>query len=186
MSLQTEDKKKLLTLARRLIESYLHNKKNKNTDEKFSQALQENRGAFVTLEKNGNLRGCIGSLVADRPLFQVVQEMAIQAAIGDPRFSPLALDELVKIEIEISVLFPFKKILDVSEIKVGEHGLLVVEGEHRGLLLPQVARREGWSEKIFLSHTCLKAGLPQNRWQKKGLEIFIFSSNVFSEKDFKK
>ncbi|MBI2067099.1 MAG: AmmeMemoRadiSam system protein A [Deltaproteobacteria bacterium] len=181
MSLQPQEKVALLKLARAALQSFL------STGSFFPREIpgsvfREKRGAFVTLEtEQGHLRGCIGHLEADRPLDQVVQEMALQAAISDPRFPAVTSDELPHLKIEISVLSPFRQISDLSEIVVGEHGLLVVEGSRRGLLLPQVAVREGWNAETFLSHTCRKAGLPESASQSPDLKIYVFSAEIFSE-----
>ena len=146
-----------------------------------SPILREKKGAFVTLEAGGTLRGCIGYLNDDERLDVTVQKMAIKAATEDPRFPPVRQKELPEIEIEISVLSPFRQIHEVSEIQAGEHGLLIEKGMNRGLLLPQVASREGWDRETFLSHACLKAGLPPAAWREAGIKIFIFSCDLFSE-----
>jgi AmmeMemoRadiSam system protein A len=180
--LSLEEKRELLQIARQTLESYLR-------DQIFlsvtpnGAGLKENAGAFVTLEKQGMLRGCIGHMAADRPLYLAVQEMAIQAATGDPRFSSVTRNELPEIEIEISVLSPFRRISDSSEIRIGEHGLVVSQGMHRGVLLPQVPVREGWDREKFLGYTCRKAGLPFESWKTGNLQIEIFSAEVFGERE---
>jgi len=145
-------------------------------------ALQRPCGAFVTLKKRGELRGCIGSLQAAEPLVDTVIEMAGAAALRDPRFEPVRPEELPAIEVEVSVLTPLRRISDVSEIEVGRHGLYIVHGLNRGVLLPQVATEQGWNREQFLQHTCLKAGLPPDDWQ-KGAQIFVFTAQVFGEKE---
>ena len=146
-------------------------------------SLREKGGAFVTLEKRGALRGCIGHMAADRPLYLTVQEMAIQAATGDPRFPPVRPEEVGEIGIEISVLSPLKRVAGPEEIRVGEHGIAVSRGAHRGILLPQVATREGWDREKFLGMTCLKAGLPFDAWKSGEVTIEVFSAEVFGEKE---
>lgn len=141
--------------------------------------LKEHRGAFVTLEIDHKLRGCIGLIQATRPLYETVQEMARAAAFEDPRFSPLSKKEWPKVELEISVLTPLERIKDVNEIRVGTHGLYIVKGPRRGLLLPQVALEYGWDTKTFLEQTCLKAGLPPDAWRDPDTEIYVFSADVF-------
>lgn len=141
--------------------------------------LKEPRGAFVTLEKDHRLRGCIGFIQATRQLHETVRDMARAAAFDDPRFPPLRKEEWPKISIEISVLTPLKRIQEVSEIQVGTHGLYVVRGSRRGLLLPQVAAQYGWDREQFLEQTCLKAGLPPDAWKDKKTEIYVFSADVF-------
>lgn len=180
--LNEQEKMELLRLARLTLEGYLRDRRFAAVEPAHAR-LREKGGAFVTLEKHGELRGCIGHLAADKPLFLTVQQMAIEAATGDPRFAAVTADEVPDLEIEISVLAGFRKIAGASEIKIGEHGLIVGDGRRRGLLLPQVASREGWNAPTFLSATCRKAGLPMNAWQKPGLTIEIFTAEVFSEKD---
>jgi AmmeMemoRadiSam system protein A len=170
----------LLRMARTALEVYLRERRFEPA-EPASPALRERGGAFVTLERNGELRGCIGHLIADRPLARVVQDMAIAAATQDPRFSPVSAEELPHLILEISALSSFRRIEDPAEISVGRHGLLISEGRRRGLLLPQVAEREGWDVLTFLAATCRKAGLPLDAW-KRGAAIEIFTAVVFSEK----
>ncbi len=186
MNLTDEEKREILGIARRSLETYLAGRGYARVEPKRG-ALSEKRGAFVTLEKHGDLRGCIGRLVADRPLFLTVQEMAIQAATGDPRFSSVRSEELPDIEIEVSVLSPMEKLSHdrLEKIRIGEHGLMISQGHSRGLLLPQVASREGWNRETFLSATCRKAGLPADSWRSPETTIEVFTADVFSEKDFR-
>lgn len=139
-------------------------------------------GAFVTLHVEGELRGCIGYPGARDPLDQVVARCAIAAATEDPRFPSLEAAELARASIEVSVLTPIVPVADVGEIEVGRDGLVMEQGFRRGLLLPQVAAEYGWDRETFLSHTCLKAGLPSNAW-KTGAKIFRFQAEVFSEEE---
>ena len=178
--LSDEDKKLLLEIARVTIE-----KRVKGEDvPKFdvtSEVLEENRGAFVTINKRGQLRGCIGYIEPIKPLHETVREMAESAALKDPRFSPVTENELKDLEIEISALTPLRKIDDIREIEVGLHGIYIKKGYSSGLLLPQVATEYGWDRNTFLEHTCMKAGLPTDAWREKDTEIFIFSADIFSE-----
>jgi len=153
----------------------------KDVPEKF----KVKRGAFVTLEKNGELRGCIGYILPILPLYQTVIEMAQSAALHDPRFSPVTPNELKNITVEISVLTVPETITDPSVIEVGKHGIIMKRGYAQGLLLPQVATDYGWDRETFLEHTCLKAGLPRNAWQDKNTEIQIFSAQVFNRETLK-
>ncbi|MGB9607641.1 MAG: AmmeMemoRadiSam system protein A [bacterium] len=180
--LSEEDKRELLKIARTSIEEYLR-KGEIPTFSPTSPALQERKGAFVTLKKAGFLRGCIGMIEPLKPLYQTVAEMAVAAAVEDPRFYPLTLEELPLIKIEISVLSPLEKVKDVKEIEVGKHGLYIVKGFYRGLLLPQVATENNWDRETFLQHTCLKAGLTSNCWQEGDTEIYKFSAEVFGEEE---
>ena len=138
-------------------------------------------GAFVTLRREGALRGCIGFITAARPLVETVREVAVSSAFDDPRFPQVHKAELPKLRIEISVLSPLRKIADVNEIAVGIHGVLIKRGFRSGLLLPQVATEQGWDRETFLGHTCHKAGLPADAWQSPDAALEIFSALVFQE-----
>jgi len=147
---------------------------------KTTKGLESQSGCFVTIKQKGQLRGCIGSFVSARPLWQTVQEMAVSAATRDPRFYPMKPADLSDFSLEISVLSPLQLIQSVEEIKVGVHGIYLIKGAAHGVLLPQVAVEYGWDRETFLRHTCLKAGLPENSWQKE-CEIYLFSAEVFGE-----
>jgi AmmeMemoRadiSam system protein A len=178
-----DERKLLLKLARDTIQEKLY--RGRTTDfHTESSDLLELRGAFVTLHKHGNLRGCIGYVEAIKPLYKTIQDMAIAAAFQDPRFPGLTEDEFHDIDIEISVMSPLEKITDVNKIEVGKHGIIIKSGFNSGLLLPQVATEQGWDRDTFLEHTCYKAGLPGNSWKKPGTAILIFSAEVFSEKSY--
>ena len=136
-------------------------------------------GAFVSIHRQGTLRGCLGRL-EPLPLTVVVAQLARAVADSDPRFAAVAAEELAEIEIEISVLTPEREIHSPAEIDVGRHGLIVELHARRGLLLPQVATERGWDRVTFLEHTCLKAGLPRGAWQ-QGARMFVFEALVFGE-----
>lgn len=144
-----------------------------------SGKLDEPRGAFVCLHTGKDLRGCIGMIEGRKPLWETVRDMAVEAAFGDPRFCALSLEELDQVHIEISVLTPLRRINDPSEIEIGKHGLVIRKGYRSGLLLPQVAVEHGWNRRQFLEWTCRKAGLPPNAWKEGGVEISVFSADVF-------
>ena len=181
-SLTEEEKKILLKIARQTLESYL--KEGRIPEFKVdSEKLKEKRGVFVTLKKKGELRGCIGRIVADTPLYLAVSKMAIEAATSDPRFRPVSFSELKDIEIEISVLSPFEKVKNLDEIVVGRDGLMIQKGFYSGLLLPQVPVEYGWDKKTYLEHLCLKAGLPSTAYKDKDVIIYKFTALVFSEKE---
>lgn len=144
--------------------------------------LRKKRGAFVTLHKQGQLRGCIGHIKAFSPLKETIIEMAESAAFKDARFLALNNEEFDIIDIEISVLSPIYKIDNINDIIVGRHGIIISRGSCSGLLLPQVATEWGWDKETFLSQTCIKAGLNQDAW-KKDAEISIFSAEIFGEKE---
>ena len=141
------------------------------------------RGAFVTLKKKGDLRGCIGNFQPEYPLYMCVLEMARSAAIGDPRFPKVRPEEVPELTVDITVFppDPLRKINDISEIEIGKHGLYIKRGFSRGTLLPQVATEYNWDVKTFLEHTCRKAGLPINAWKEEGTEIFVYPGEVFGE-----
>jgi uncharacterized protein len=142
-------------------------------------ALTQCAGAFVTLTRGGELRGCIGHVQADQPLYRVVQQMAISAAVNDPRFYPLTSDELDGLEVEISVLSPMERVTDVAQIEVGKHGLMIEQRGRRGLLLPQVATERNWDRDTFLDALCDKANLPPGSWR-RGAILQSFTALVFS------
>lgn len=142
--------------------------------------LPEATGAFVTLKKHGELRGCIGTLECRRPLTEEVARVAVSAALEDPRFAPVHSAELDEIDVEVSVLGPLEAI-DPSEpgaIELGRHGLVVELGRRRGLLLPQVATEWHMDRETFLAHTCAKAGLPTDCWR-NGATVYRFAAEVF-------
>jgi AmmeMemoRadiSam system protein A len=177
--LDKEQEKFLLSLARKAITHYLETGKilHIETEDKI---LQEKRGAFVTLQVDDQLRGCIGYPLPVNPLYETIIESSTAAASRDFRFPSLTLDELPHTKIEISVLGVLQKVNDVSEIEVGKHGIIVSKGHNKGLLLPQVPLEWDWDRETFLSHGCLKAGLEEEEW-KKGVSIEIFTAQVFSE-----
>lgn len=178
--LDKDEQQFLLGLARRSIAHYLEKGEMPPVEPIENKKLQEKRGAFVTLKVNHQLRGCIGYPLPIKPLLETVMEMAVAAATQDYRFEPLALDELARTTIEISVLSLPRPIKDITEIEVGKHGIIVSKGFLKGLLLPQVPLEYNWDRETFLRHGCLKAGLPEDEWQ-KGAQIEIFSAQVFSE-----
>lgn len=182
MKLTEEEKKTLLEIARKSIEEEF-GRGSVDFDREFSQALTQKCGVFVTLTIDGALRGCIGYIMGDKPLYELVYDVAKKSAFEDPRFYPLTEEELDSIEIEISVLSPPKRIHSIDEIKVGEHGLIIQKGPFHGLLLPQVATKYNWTVKEFLEHTCLKAGLSKNEWKDPQTKIEIFTADVFSENE---
>ena len=178
LGLSDHDKETLRHIAKTVVENKARGKQVPEFTVD-SPVLKEKRGAFVTINKLGQLRGCIGYVQPYKPLYQTVEEMAAQAAFNDPRFDPVTEMELPDLEIEISVLTPLRRIKDVEEIEVGKHGILIEKGFYSGLLLPQVATEYGWDRKKFLEHTCLKAGLPTNAWMEKDVAISIFSADIF-------
>lgn len=179
--LNEAERKELLGIARSTVESYVQN----GIIPAFETSagnIQKPLGAFVTLKENGQLRGCIGRFEASEPLYKIVQQMAVAAATQDTRFNPVSPGELKKLEYEISVLSPLRKILNAEEIALGRHGVSVSKGFHHGVFLPQVATETGWSKEEFLSELCSqKAGLPRNCWQDPKVDLQVFTAEVFSE-----
>jgi AmmeMemoRadiSam system protein A len=139
-------------------------------------------GAFVTLKRDGQLRGCIGTLECRLPLAVEIARVAVSAAREDPRFDPLRAAELDDLDVEVSILGPLEVIdpLDLGAFEIGRHGLVVEQGQRRGLLLPQVATEWGWDRLEFLSHTCAKAGLPADSWR-RGAKVYRFAAIVFGD-----
>ncbi len=180
--LSRSDKITLLKIAREAIRSELEGRALK-LPAVTSPALMEPRGAFVTLHKHGQLRGCIGNFTSTKPLYHTVAEMAISAAFNDPRFRPLSPDEFGEIDLEISALTPLRPARSIDEIEVGRHGIYIIKGPYHGVLLPQVATEYGWDRYTFLDQTCVKAGLYPGCWKEPDAQILIFSAEVFGEKE---
>jgi hypothetical protein len=178
LGLTREEKILLHRIARESIEARCSQKPPPRFEVDFAR-LKEPRGAFVTLKKRGELRGCIGHVVGNLPLDQTISEMAVAAAFHDPRFPSLAEDELNELQVEISVLSPLKRIHRIEEIAVGTHGIYMKRGGRSGLLLPQVATEYGWNCSTFVENTCRKAGLPHDAWKDPETEIYVFSADIF-------
>ncbi|MFC1591993.1 AmmeMemoRadiSam system protein A [Thermodesulfobacteriota bacterium] len=178
LGLTKEEKKILLSIARTTIVSKARGQSLPEVTP-ATPTLNENRGAFVSLHRHGNLRGCIGYIQAVKPLYQTIQEMALSAAFRDPRFPPLEEKDLADLDIEISVLTPMREVSDITEIEIGRDGLMIIKEPHSGLLLPQVATEYGWDRETFLSQTCIKAGLPVDAWKDTNTTVLAFSADVF-------
>lgn len=183
-SLSDAAKERLLQIARETLECITEGR-DVPKFEVLEPELLEEKGAFVTLRRRGELRGCIGFPEAQKSLVETVIEATAAAATRDPRFEPVTKDELEDITIEISVLSPIEKVTDVNLIECGKHGLVVRQTKgwlvFSGLLLPQVASEHGWTREEFLAQTCLKAGLLPHAWQ-EGAEVFWFTAEVFGER----
>ena len=177
-NLTDDEKRTLHNIALTAIKKRLKNKSSA-IPQTTANTLNEKRGAFVSLHKHGQLRGCIGYVQGVKPLAETINDMAIAAAFQDPRFPPLKENELSDLDIEISVLTPMKQISDINQIEVGKHGLMMIKGPYSGLLLPQVATQYNWDRQTFLSETCQKAGLSANAWKDEDTEIYIFSADIF-------
>ena len=181
----------LVALARNTVTQYLLEGKQMKTPEESPPKLLEKCGVFVTINtfKNGekSLRGCIGYPYPISPLVEAVIDSAINAATQDPRFEPMTKDELDKVVFEVSVLTPPQPVESpspkdyVKKIKVGQDGLIIERGYHKGLLLPQVPIEWGWDEEEFLCQCCMKAGLPPDSWLTKESKIYKFKAIIFEE-----
>jgi AmmeMemoRadiSam system protein B/AmmeMemoRadiSam system protein A len=183
--LTDEEKFALLKLARKTIQDQIVNSEyNRVSPASYSQNLQADLGAFVTLKKHGELRGCIGNFKPGQPLVKTIQDMAISSATHDYRFSPVEPDEISQLEIEISLLTPMKKINSIDEIELGRHGIYIKKGNSAGTFLPQVATETKWNKEEFLGHCARdKAFIGWDGW--KSADIYIYEAIVFSESDFK-
>ena len=180
MELSKEEKEILLKAARESILQEFSENEVAEVNYSAYPKLKMNLGAFVTLKIDENLRGCIGYIFAQKPLFETIVEAAKHSAFGDPRFSELTREELDEVNIEISVLSEFEPIDNYDKIEVGKHGLLLEEGG-RAVLLPQVATEQNFNRSQFLTALCHKAGLYGNYWKERLLNIKVFSALVFSE-----
>lgn len=172
-----DDRRLLLRLAHHAIEAALDGRQLDTSPP--SDHLAEHRGAFTTLHLHGKLRGCIGYVFPTQSLYVTVAETARAAAFDDPRFHPMTREEAPELRIEISVLSTMTPIAPEG-IVVGKHGLVVMQGSRRGLLLPQVPVEWGWDRETFLSQTCMKAGLAPDAWL-RGAELHAFTAEVFGE-----
>ncbi len=168
----------LLRIAREALTGYLRTSRIPPIPEP-EETLRRPCGAFVSLHKGRNLRGCVGVIAAEKPLYLTVGECAVWAGLEDHRFAPVTQGELDELNIEISVLSPLEDTAPQA-VEVGRHGIVISEGGMRGLLLPQVAVQWKWNREQFLEETCRKAGLPPDSWR-HGARIQTFTAQVFQE-----
>jgi AmmeMemoRadiSam system protein B/AmmeMemoRadiSam system protein A len=179
--LTEEDKKQLLDFARESIVHFLDKQQMLDvSDANLSKRLKVARAAFVTLNKNHQLRGCIGDIFPRQPLYKSVISNAVNAAVSDPRFYPVSKDELKDITIEISALTPPKLVGSYQDIRIGTDGVVLKKGGYSAVFLPQVAPEQNWSRDEMLTHLSLKAGLPADAW-KQGASFLVFQAEVFGE-----
>jgi len=181
--LSDEDKVVLMEIARSTLDSYIRNGSIEEVNRhNYSPSLQTHTGAFVSLHKNGKLRGCIGRFKPEKPLYEVVRDMAISASTQDYRFKPVVPGELDEIELEISVLTPLELISDPSEIRLGKHGIYIKKGSNSGTFLPQVATQTGWDLEEFLGHCARdKAQIGWYGW--KDAELYVYEALIFKEEN---
>ena len=177
---KSDDRRRLLALARRALEARVRREYEPALDQ--GGALDTHCGAFVSIHRGRELRGCLGRLGADWPIARVVAHLGRAVADSDPRFHPVTVEDLEVLSIEISALTPEREVHSVQDIEIGRHGLIIERGSRRGLLLPQVATEHGWDVETFLEHTCVKAGLPPDAWMQDA-RILIFEAEVFGESD---
>lgn len=176
----------LVKMARKVVTEFLKND-SEIIDSEFDSKFNFSSGVFVTLNKEDDLRGCIGYPTPVKKLCDGLVDAAISAATRDPRFPPVRSEELDKITFEITVLTPPEEIKVeeyreyLSQIKVGRDGLIADNGFSSGLLLPQVPTEYGWNEKEFLEYTCQKAGLNKDAWKEKSTIISKFQGVIFKE-----
>jgi len=176
-----EQRAKLLEIARASVENHIL-KKQLPQFETDDPLLNQNLGAFVTLKKHGQLRGCIGRFEPDFPLYEVVSKMAVAAATEDYRLFPVQANELNDLEYEVSVLSPLRQIDDWQEIEIGKHGVQIKKGFKSGVFLPQVATENNWDLEEFMGNLCEhKAGLARDAWKTDQIDIYVFTAEVFGE-----
>jgi len=180
-SLTRSEKAELLKIAKKSVETAVREARLSPLAASEPEALQQDRGAFVTLKEKGQLRGCIGYIAPMKALAETVRDVAAFAALKDERFRPVTQAELGELEYEISVLSPLRRVTDIKQIRVGKHGLVIKKADYSGLLLPQVPTEQGWDRNTFLEQTCVKAGLPPSAWQDEETDIFLFTALVFGE-----
>jgi AmmeMemoRadiSam system protein A len=180
-SLTPGEKNTLLSVARRTVEEFVvHGSVPEIDPASLTGSLRTPCGAFVTLNKNHQLRGCIGRFDSDEPLFRVVQLMAVASASQDYRFSPVDPSEVKNLRIEISVLTPMRKIGSIDEFELGKQGIYIKKGTRSGTFLPQVARETNWTREEFLGHCAQdKAGIGWDGW--KEAELYVYEAIVFGE-----
>lgn len=170
----------LLQIARDAITCHLEDRIPSKLPGLDAELLQK-LGAFITLQKGDQLRGCVGQITSDKPLYETVAQAAIAAATRDPRFHQVDLLEMPELTIEISVLTPLQPLEHLEDLEIGTHGLYIKNDTYSGLLLPQVATAYNWDRIQFLQQACKKAQLPEEAWQDPETEIYLFSSQAFGE-----
>lgn len=183
MELTKEEKIILLKTARHSIKSIFTKEKINKPDLVQHPVFNTHCGAFVTLTQKGVLRGCIGYIISEIPLYKTIKETAIHAAMDDPRFLPVKHDEVDGLSIEISILSEPFPLNNYNEIEIGKHGLILDENGRRGLLLPQVPIEHKMDRDKFLDALCQKAGFYGNYWKTKQLNLSAFTATVFNEEN---
>ncbi len=173
--------RELLALARSALESWVRHGRRPELAGPLRGVLARELGAFVSLHtRDGELRGCIGHMLAGGPLGREIVDLAIAAGVHDPRFEPVTEPELGNLVYEVSVLSPLTQV-KAEDVRPGVHGVLIRRGSRSGVLLPQVATEHDWDRPTFLAHTCMKAGLAPDAWRDPATEIRVFTAQVFHE-----
>lgn len=179
--LPLESQRKLMELSRQALEEIVLGIKREREPVNDPYLQSREYGAFVSLHKRQELRGCIGNCAPKTPLFETVTEMTEAAASRDPRVNPVSKKELGEIQIDITVLSALEAISDPLTLEIGKHGLYVALGGKRGVLLPQVATQYGWDMKTFLEQTCVKAGLQKHAWKESDVRVSGFTALIIEE-----
>jgi AmmeMemoRadiSam system protein A len=172
----------LLRVAKQTVDAAVNRRLVPPVEKTDDPELLAKCGCFVTLKNGEDLRGCIGNFTSDKPLIEMVREMAIASSRHDSRFAynPIRPGELTNLDIEISVLSPMQKTDNPMGLELGKHGIYITDGYRSGCFLPQVATETGWSAEEFLNYCCVhKAGLPEYAWEEEGVEVYLFAAEVF-------
>lgn len=172
----------LLCAVRREVEMHLCGSSSRQEVEleKYGE-LHRLGGAFVTIKKGEHLRGCIGNILGRKPLYQSVLQLAVEAAVGDPRFLSMECTELQEVRFELSLLTVPGEVDDPRDIVIGTDGILFSADGRSAVFLPQVAPEQQWSLEQTLDHLCIKAGLSPGRWRREGCTFQVFQAEVFGE-----
>ncbi|MGH7774388.1 MAG: AmmeMemoRadiSam system protein A [Candidatus Binatia bacterium] len=176
-----DSQRRLMDLSRQTLERFVRGQARQANNIEDSYLVASAYGAFVSLHKGEELRGCIGTCFPTHPLYETVMEMTEAAACRDHRVSPINPNELADIRIDISVLSPLQLVREPLSLEVGKHGLHIASGERRGVLLPQVAIQYGWDMKTFLCQACIKAGMKKNAWQRPETQLSTFTTLIIEE-----
>ena len=179
--LPSESQRKLIQLSRQALEEFVRGVKRQREEVDDPYLESRDYGAFVSLHKQEELRGCIGNCTPKARLFETVTEMTEAAASRDPRVRPVSKKELGEIRIDITVLSPLALLEDPLTLEIGKHGLYIASGGKHGVLLPQVATQYGWDIQTFLEQTCLKAGLRRNAWKQSDAQVSGFTALIIEE-----
>lgn len=186
MIIPVETRRDMLSFIRQRIEEKFTGKSSSLYQKlKADPLLQKNSGAFVTLKKDGELRGCIGMIVSDIPLIETLKSMAHQSAFHDPRFYPVEKHEIAELEIEISVLTEPSDIPSWKDVRIGVDGIILECKRRSAVFLPQVATDQNWNIETTLRHLSIKAGLPAEAWKGVDCRFSVFQAEHFNEKDYK-